>query len=228
VYEQHVGNVINKELESGGDVDGFAAMQKALDSPEALAAMQDIYGFGATALADYELLDGVTQKTLRACPLEIIVIPRNKTALDCVEEDTDSIRERLSQAGRAYFLKTHPLIHRVQTGSDELPSQKLFVGEEILEKEQGVKAVLMHEMLHVFEQIYATPEETQQIDASFQQATEFQSLYGSNRDEYLTTIGEEFLGTHGPEGPEWVKEKHGPVYQLLSKLTRGEGSVQQP
>ena len=91
--------------------------------------------------------------------------------------------------------------------------------DQILQTEQGVKAVLTHELLHVFENLIANPKETQQIEQGFQNATEFQSLYGSSRDEYLTTVGEEFFSTHGADGPTWVKEKHEPVYELLSKLT---------
>ena len=154
-----------------------------------------------------------------ASPLEIIVIPRDKTALDCVEVKRESSKQQLSRAGRAYFLRSNPFAYRAESRADDLPAQRLFIGQEILQSEQGIKAVLLHEMLHVFEHLYANPEESRQIEESFQQATEFQSLYGSSRDEYITTVGEEFFATHGADGPSWSKEHHRPVYDLLSQLT---------
>jgi hypothetical protein len=224
IYEQQFQKRLSKELEAGGEVDGFALMEQTMDDPIARQAMQEIYGPGAETLTGSELLGQVGQKALRACPLEIVVIPRDKSAIDCVEVEMESSKQQLSQAGRAYFLTAHPFAYRAQTGSGGLPTQRLFVGEEILEQEQGVKAVLMHELLHVFEHLYATPQETEKIETSFQQATEFQSLYGSSRDEYLTTVGEEFWGTHGSEGPDWVRENHRPVFELLSKLTDSNSS----
>lgn len=218
VYERQVQQIIEEELKGGGDVDGFAAMQKAMHFPIACHAMEELHGPGAEHLAKDELLDRVAQKMMKACPLEIVVIPRGKTALDCVEVERESTKQQLERAGRAYFLRSNPFAYRSETGSKDLPTQRLFVGEEIIETEQGVKAVLMHELLHVYEHLYATPEETQEIEKSFHQASEFQSLYGANRDEYLTTLGEEFLGTHGPDGPEWVKTHHRPVYDLLQTL----------
>lgn len=219
IYESQVQKVIQKKLELGEDVDGYAAMLEGMDHPEALNALHDFYGMQAGQLSRSQLFQGVSQKVLRASPIEIVVIPKDKTALDCVENPSESAQAQLRNAGRAYFLRTDPMSYRAQTGAKDLPVQRLFVGEEILESEKGVKAVLMHEMLHVFEHVLATPQQIQQIESSFQQASEFQSLYGSNRDEYLTTVGEEFLGTHGAEGPEWVKAEHRPVFDLLSKLT---------
>jgi hypothetical protein len=218
-YEQQFQKTLAKKVESGGEVDGFAAMLETLDEPVALNAMQELHGPGAKSLTKESLLDQVGAKALRACPLEIVIIPRDKTATDCVEVERASTKEQLSRAGRAYFLRANPFAYRSETGSEKLPAQRLFIGEEILEQEQGVKAVFMHELLHVFEHLYATPQETQQIDTSYQEAKEFQSLYGSARDEYLTTLGEEFWGTHGSDGPAWVKKYHRPVYDLLAKLT---------
>lgn len=218
LYEDEVQSIISKEVQAGRDVDGFAAMRKALDEPTALQAMQELYGPGSEVLDKEQLLHAVAKKAMRACPLEVVVIPRDKSALDCVETERPSTQEQLKRAGRAYFLQVNPFAYRLETGAEKLPSQRLFIGEEILETEQGVKAVLMHEMLHVFEHLYANDQETQQIESGFQGAKEFQSLYGANRDEYLTTVGEEFLATHGPDGPDWVRREHQPVYQLLSKL----------
>ena len=218
VYEAQVEKIITAELESGKDVDQFESMQKAMNNPTALQAMRDIYGDGAEALGNDELLDQVGQKLMKSCPLEITVMPRDKAAIDCVKIERESAVEYLKRAGRAYFMRVNPFAYRSETGSEGLPTQRIFVGEEILETELGVNAVLMHEMLHVFEHIYATPEETQMIEKGYQGATEFQSLYGVNRDEYFTTVGEEFLGTHGPGGQEWVKREHPPVYNLLSGL----------
>ena len=222
IYEAEVQANIQKKLAAGGDVDGNAAMLESLDDPKAYQAMQDIYGMGAETLSRAELLNEVMEKTMKASPLEIVVIPRDKTALDCVEGANESTQHQLKNAGRAYFLRSNPVTNRVQTGSKDLSPQRLFIGEEILDTELGVNAVLKHELLHVFEHLLATPEESQHIESSFQQATEFQSLYGSNRDEYITTLGEEFFGAHGPGGAEWVKEHHPQVFELLSTLTDKE------
>jgi hypothetical protein len=218
-FEQQFQKLLAKKIEAGGEVDGFAAMLETLDDPVALNAMQEIHGPGAESLSNEALLDKVGARTLRACPLEIVIMPRDKTALDCVEVERASTKEQLSRAGRAYFLRANPFAYRSETGSEKLPAQRLFIGEEILDQELGVKAVFMHELLHVFEHLYATPQEIKQIDTSYQEAKEFQSLYGSSRDEYLTTLGEEFWETHGPNGPAWVKNHHRPVWSLLAKLT---------
>ena len=222
VYENQVEKIISAELALGKDVDQFESMQRAMENPTALQAMRDIYGDGAEALGNDELLDQVGQKLMKSCPLEITILPRDKSAIDCIKTERESTAEHLKRAGRAYFMRVNPFAYRSETGSEGLPAQQLIVGEEILETELGVKAVLMHEMLHIFEHLYATPEEAQMIDKGYQGATEFQSLYGVNRDEYLTTVGEEFLGTHGPGGQEWVKREHPPVYNLLSGLLKSE------
>lgn len=218
VYENHFQQILEAEVQKGGEIDGMALMRTAVEVPEARQALSNIVGSGAESLSHGELLQAAGEKVQRACPLEIVVIPKDKSAADCVEVADDEERQRLEQAGRAWFQTTDALVQRAQTSSNELPVQRLFVGEEILQSEQGVKAVLIHELLHVFEQRYASPDELTQISESFAQAREFQSLYGSSRDEYLTTVSEEFQAAHGADGPAWVEREHPQMFTLLSNL----------
>jgi hypothetical protein len=218
-FEKVFQGVLEAEKQQSEEVDGFAALNRAAGVPAGAEALEAILGPGAEGLGSGQLLQAVRDKLLRACPLEIVVVPKGKTAADCVEPH---LAERLQGAGRAYFFTMDPLAHRAQTGSKDLPAQRLFIGEEVLEDETAVKVVLMHELLHVFEHRYATTEEQQQIQTSFAEAKEFQSLYGSSPFEYLPTVAEEFLGAHGPEGPDWVKKHHPKVHQLLSRLMGGE------
>lgn len=218
VYENHFQQILEAEVQKGGEIDGMALMQTAVETPEARQALSNIVGTSSQDLSNSELLRAVGERVQRACPLEIIVIPRDKSAADCVEVADDDERQRLEQAGRAWFQTTDALVQRAQSSSNELPVQRLFVGEEILQSEQGVKAVLIHELLHVYEQRYASPEETTLLDDSFAEAREFQSLYGSSRDEYLTTVSEEFQAAHGADGPAWVQTQHPRVFDLLTTL----------
>lgn len=226
-FESTFRSLLEREQAEKQEVDGFAVLRQAASHPDAAQQLRTIVGPGSEGLEGPELLEAVRTKVQRACPLEIVVIPRGQSAADCVENADEQTREQLKNAGRAYFHSTDPIAYRIQSGSDDLPPQRLFIGEEVLENETAVKVVYKHEMLHVFEHRYANPEELQSLRASFDEATEFQSLYGSSFSEYLPTVGEEFLAAHGPEGPQWVKEHHPLVYDLLSQLLESDPAASQ-
>ncbi len=217
-FESTFRSLLEKEQAEKEVVDGFAVLREAAAHPDAAGLLQEIAGPGSERLKPAELLDAVRTKVQRACPLEIIVIPRGQTAVDCIENPDEYTRGQLKGAGRAYFHSSDPIAYRIQTGSDDLPPQRLFVGEEVLGNERAVKVIFKHELLHVFEHRYANPEELAALKASFDEASEFQSLYGSSFFEYLPTVGEEYLSAHGPEGPQWVKDQHPRVHEMLSRL----------
>jgi len=217
-FESRFSEMLGIAQEQQEEVDGFGILQQTAADPIAKDLLGKLHGEGAEELDGAQLLSSLRSKMFKASPLEIVVIPRNKTASQCVPNAGPQTRTQLQRAGRAYFHTTDPIAYRAQTGSKELPPQRLFVGEELLENEKSLKVVLFHELLHVFEQRYATGEESHEIAQSFREAEQFQSLYGSSPAEYLPTLGEEYLGAHGPDGPQWVRQEHPRVARLLDGL----------
>ncbi len=82
---------------------------------------------------------------------------------------------------------------------------------------------LRHELYHLLENKYLTPAEVEKVDRYHldlvEQGGPFQSTYGYPRDEFLTTMGEEFEEEYGPEGKDWLATEHPTLHELLVGAT---------
>jgi len=89
-------------------------------------------------------------------------------------------------------------------------------------EKRGLNSVY-HEFYHILEQHFLNDEELSTIEEAYQRILNeggcFESVYGSARQEFLTTMSEEFEVVHGPDGPRWLNNTHGEIYDLLKIAT---------
>jgi hypothetical protein len=142
-----------------------------------------------------------------------VVLPKNKDVADYL--GYDPIGADVSESSRRAGVAELPLKPGQPTAA-----RVLYIGEELLRED--AKIILQHELLHVFEERYATDEELDVIDAAHERARAakgpYPSLYGAERREFLTTLGEEYLNSRGPEGRAWVQHHYPEVYGILDRL----------
>lgn len=169
---------------------------------------------------DANLLGTEIKRALkRNSPVEITVVPKGA---DFRTYLTD--QEKMAAAGQKREMAAFVLQPQVELLDDvrDVKPTKIFVGEELLESPER-RVVVAHELLHAFKEVYASDEELNTIEQSHAESInkdkEFPSLYGALSEEFLPTLGEEFLGLHGEDGAAWVKKEHPAMYGLLKGLT---------
>lgn len=143
-------------------------------------------------------------------PLHVFPVPDNKhwTALPTVHALQDQMLALGGTAhGKANFLPLDKAI-------------LIFVPESDL---AGPGYALRHELYHALERKYLSDDQKAVIDGCrdelVKQGGPFQSVYGYQREEFLTTMAEEFEGEHGPDGPAWLRANHPRVAAFLSEVT---------
>jgi hypothetical protein len=96
----------------------------------------------------------------------------------------------------------------------------IFVPESDL---QGPGYGLRHELYHALEHKYLSDEQRAVVDSCHAELVRrggpFQSVYGYQRHEFLTTMAEEFEGEHGPDGRAWLRQEHPRLEELLGEAT---------
>lgn len=215
-------DIFKQEMGMKGSVlDAIARVEQRAAEPETVKLMVSILGSEFEGMDGSALLNAVQEKALRACPLEVVVMPRDKNPSDCCPDSRAQLENAKVEFSRAFVLSVNPLQQALSNSDADVspPVQRLFVGEELLEPGKPGQATLRHELLHIFEARYAGAEQKAAIQKSYEESKEFASIYGSARIEYFTTVGEEFFGEFGADGPQWVKEQHPRIYELLSRLT---------
>lgn len=82
---------------------------------------------------------------------------------------------------------------------------------------------LKHELYHLLENKYLNDDERAIIDTQHARTKDskgpFQSTYGHQRDEFFTTLSEEFEGEWGGDGRDWLEQHHSPVLELMREAT---------
>lgn len=155
----------------------------------------------------------------RNSPVEITVIPKGADVNAYLSEKEKAARGAGELEMAAFVMQ--PVIELLDAHK-EIPTTRIFVAEELFETAER-RAVVAHEMLHAYNDVYATDEELDSIESSYEKAyngeREVPCLYGALRKEFLTTTAEEFLSLHGDDGPSWVKNEHPEIYGLLHGLT---------
>lgn len=188
---------------------------KAVEHPEAMRIGEKLLGETSEGMSGVELNAKIGEKILRASPVKITVVPDNVPA-EAYIQGSDFVKGAAKDGGPGMFICEAPF----SRDDGELPTQHLYIYESLLKDEKTRNTVYVHELMHLYEASLYTPEEQDENNRSYSESSEFQSVYGANRLEYLPTLSEEFQGAHGSDGPAWVKSKHPKVYRLLSRLTR--------
>jgi hypothetical protein len=80
-----------------------------------------------------------------------------------------------------------------------------------------------HELYHLLEDRFLSSAEVESVDGAYRRALEaggpFSRPYGMQRAEFFTTMGEEFEGGWGPEGPRWLLANHPRLYEVFCDVT---------
>lgn len=165
---------------------------------EALAADTSAEGQARRAQVDHQL-----------APVRIFVVPddRHWLAMPFLTGLRDTMLESPAAQGKATFLGTNIGLMVF------VPESDLATGGH----------GLRHELYHALETKFLTDAERADLDAlhaeTVRKGGPFQSIYGHQRAEFLTTMAEEFEGEHGADGPAWLRENHPRVYGLLIDAT---------
>ena len=166
-----------------------------------------------------ELAGDINNAIKRTSPVEITIVPRGAALEPYLNEKEENLAK--SSRGEMAAFVMQPKIQFLDDVKDMGPT-KIFVAEELLDTPES-KVALAHELLHGFEDVYASDDELDTIKSCYDKACrderEFPCHYGALKGEFLTTMGEEFLSLHGDDGPQWVKSEHPEMYKLLSNLT---------
>lgn len=142
-------------------------------------------------------------------PVRVFVMPDDKhwLSLPFLAGLKDSMLESPAAQGKATFLGTNLGL-------------MVFVPEaDLATGGYGLR----HELYHALETKFLTDAERAELDALHDEAVRkggpFESVYGHQRAEFLTTMAEEFEGEHGPDGPAWLREHHPRLHRLLTDVT---------
>lgn len=145
----------------------------------------------------------------RLAPVRVFVMPRDRhwLALPFLAGLQESMLQSPAAQGPAAFLGTNMGL-------------LVFVPEQDL----GTGGFgLRHELYHALEAKFLEDGEKAALDRihaeTVRRGGPFQSLYGYQRDEFLTTMAEELEGEHGAEGPAWLAATQPELHRLLSDAT---------
>jgi hypothetical protein len=98
----------------------------------------------------------------------------------------------------------------------------LFVPEEDLASPTARDT--KHELYHLLEDRYLSAETLAAVDALWRRTVRkggpFSRAYGMQREEFFTTMSEEFEGSHGEEGKRWLAENHSELEEVYRRVTR--------
>lgn len=142
-------------------------------------------------------------------PVRVFVVPddRHWLSLPFLAGLKDTMLESPAAQGKATFLGTNLGLMVF------VPESDLATGG------YGLR----HELYHALETKFLTDAERAELDGLHAEAVRkggpFESVYGYQRAEFLTTMAEEFEGEHGPDGPAWLRENHPRLHRLLTDAT---------
>lgn len=193
--------------------------QERLSKEENRREMAELLGRDWQGQEAEELAGDIKSAISRTSPVEITIVPRGADLQPYLGEKEKALSKSSRLEMAAFILK--PKVQFLEKVED-MGATKIFVAEELLDTPES-KVALAHELLHGFEEIYASDDELDTIASCYEKANkderEFPCHYGALKSEFLTTMGEEFLSLHGEDGPQWVKSEHPEMYKLLSGLT---------
>lgn len=207
------------------DIDSLTAKEatdlavERLSKEENRREMAELLGRDWQGQESGELAGDINNAIKRTSPVEITIVPRGAALEPYLNEKEENLAK--SSRGEMAAFVMQPKIQFLDDVKDMGPT-KIFVAEELLDTPES-KVALAHELLHGFEDVYASDDELDTIKSCYDKACrderEFPCHYGALKGEFLTTMGEEFLSLHGDDGPQWVKSEHPEMYKLLSNLT---------
>lgn len=163
----------------------------------------------AQAAASPEAQAGMARLDRQLAPVRVFVVPDDKhwLSLPFLAGVQGAMLQSPAAQGKATFLGTNAGLMVF------VPESDLATG--------GFG--LRHELYHALEAKFLTDGERAELDRLHAQAVRdggpFESVYGHQRPEFLTTMAEEFEGEHGPDGPGWLREHHPRLERLLRDAT---------
>lgn len=148
-------------------------------------------------------------------PVQVIVVPKNKhySAMPQVAHIRKALQERGTLGDAATLVLQDPSGRGYQR-------LVLIAEDDLLAGGRDAK----HELYHLLEDRYLSPDVVAQIDAAWARTVRkggiFARAYGMQREEFFTTMSEEYEGAHGEEGRAWLRSSQRELWGIFENLAR--------
>lgn len=152
----------------------------------------------------------------REAPIELVVVPRGKhySAMPQVADIREVLQSKKALGDAATIL--------LQNENKKGFVRYVFVPEEDLSSTAARDT--KHELYHVLEDAFLSEDTLAAVDALWRRTVRkegpFSRAYGMQREEFFTTMSEEFEGSHGDEGRRWLSEHHPELEEIFRRVTR--------
>jgi hypothetical protein len=218
LFDRVVGPSAEKWLDREREL--LRESQGILENPDSIDLAKEISGAAKhepwTIDDARHVLSARLDELARAlAPVKVVVVPAGKhySSMPHVAHIKKALRDRTALGDAATLVLQDP----ATKGYVRLV---LIAEEDLLHDGRDAK----HELYHLLEDRYLPADVVAKIEQIWARTVRrggpFSRSYGMQREEFFTTMSEEFEGAHGEEGRSWVKKNHRDLWEIFENVTR--------